>query len=166
MAYYQQPQYAPIMNQAMNPIIAQQQQRLAQMEQMYPQFQQPMMQPQQQMPVQGMPQRMINGRMISDTKEIIPNEIPMDGSVTLFMLDDKSKIFSKRWNENGVVENEVYERVLAEDSMNTTNCEEKTNYGAFDKLTSMILARIDELEKKIDSMGVVKPTRATKKESE
>lgn len=41
------------------------------------------------------------GRYISDFSEILPNETPMDGSVTLFPNKDLSEIFLRTWNQNG-----------------------------------------------------------------
>lgn len=148
--YYQQP----------TPIMQSQQQRLMQMEQMYPQFSQ------QQYMSQQQPQY-LNGRIIDDVSTVNANEVLMDGSVALFPMRDMSKIFAKKWNQNGVIETVTYEPVLDDKATNSTLDEEKLNLGAFNEFTGTLLARIDELEKKIDGMTMPKPTtQRTKKEVE
>lgn len=64
-----------------------------------PQFQQPQIpQPQPFVPIQ------IHGHTIKDENaEIAPNDIPMDGSVSLFPTEDYSCIFAKHWNKDGKI---------------------------------------------------------------
>lgn len=42
--------------------------------------------------------RQINGRTISNEAEIVPNDVPMDGSFSLFPMNDYSCIYAKQWN--------------------------------------------------------------------
>lgn len=46
----------------------------------------------------------IAGRVISDPNSIAPQEVPMDGRVSVFPMSDNSAIFVKRWNANGTIE--------------------------------------------------------------
>lgn len=57
-----------------------------------------------QMPPQPLQQpRGIAGRMVGAPSEIVPNEVPMDGSVAFFPTSDGSAIFAKAWNPNGTI---------------------------------------------------------------
>lgn len=152
--------YQQQMNNIFNPVLQQQQQRLMQMEQMYPQFAQPQLVPQQQIQQQA-----LNGRVIDDVNTVNANEVSMDGSIAVFPMRDMSRIYAKRWNQNGVIETVVFEPIIENEVINSTPNEEKLNLGAFNEFTDTLLARIDTLEKKIDSMGV-KSTPRVKKESE
>lgn len=51
------------------------------------------------------PQRIqINGRLVNSDNEITPQEIPMDGSVSLFPAADYSCIYAKSWTANGTIQ--------------------------------------------------------------
>lgn len=64
------------------------------------QYQPPAM-PQQMPPVQQ--QRAITGRMVGALSEIVPNEVPMDGTIAYFPTVDGSAVFAKAWNPNGTI---------------------------------------------------------------
>lgn len=72
-------------------------------------------QQQVQFPSQSQPNRQANirGRIINSEAEILPQEIPMDGTVSLFPMADFSCIFAKKWLSNGTIETQKY--VLAID---------------------------------------------------
>lgn len=72
-------------------------------------------QQQMQFPNQTQPNRQsgIRGRIINSENEILPQEIPMDGTVSLFPMADFSCIFAKKWLSNGTIETQKY--VLAID---------------------------------------------------
>lgn len=44
------------------------------------------------------------GRIIDEDKDILPKEIPMDGSVSVFPKADFSYILAKAWNSNGTID--------------------------------------------------------------
>ena len=71
----------------------------------FPQFAQPygtvQYQPPQMTPQPVQQPRGIAGRMVGAPSEIVPNEVPMDGSVAFFPTSDGSAIFAKAWNPNG-----------------------------------------------------------------
>lgn len=43
------------------------------------------------------------GRVITNPDEVTPQEVPMDGSVALFLMKDYSAIYAKAWNNNGTI---------------------------------------------------------------
>lgn len=45
----------------------------------------------------------IPGRMVQAENNIRPNDVPMDGSVALFPLQDMSCIYGKAWNTDGQI---------------------------------------------------------------
>lgn len=45
----------------------------------------------------------IPGRKVNGIEDIMPNEIPMDGTVSLFPKADFSCIFAKQWNSDGTI---------------------------------------------------------------
>lgn len=46
----------------------------------------------------------IPGRMIYSPDEIMPQEVPMDGSVSLFPMHDWSCVYGKWWTSNGKIQ--------------------------------------------------------------
>lgn len=70
----------------------------------YPQFQ-PM---QTYTPQNQTVNRSVFGRVINSENDITPNEVPMDGSVSLFPLADYSKIFAKQWSQDGTIKTTVF----------------------------------------------------------
>ena len=76
-----------------------------------PQFQQPQMQQTQPfVPIQ------IHGHTIKDENtEIAPNDVPMDGTVSLFPTEDYSCIFAKHWNKDGKITTTKFVPVSADE---------------------------------------------------
>lgn len=60
-------------------------------------------QPAPQFPQQPPVTPSFNGRTINSPDEIKPSEVPMDGRISIFPLNDLSAIFVKAWNSNGVM---------------------------------------------------------------
>lgn len=48
------------------------------------------------------------GRTVNNENEIRPDEVPMDGSVAFFPQADRSCIYAKYWNNNGLIDKRVY----------------------------------------------------------
>ena len=64
----------------------------------------PLAQPQQFRPMtQG-----LSGRMVNSLGEITPQEVTMDGSVSLFPQSDYSCIYAKAWNPDGTIKTVRY----------------------------------------------------------
>lgn len=49
------------------------------------------------------PFQQVTGRTVASAAEITPNEVPMDGSMSLFPLSDGSAIIGKRWGADGSI---------------------------------------------------------------
>lgn len=47
--------------------------------------------------------RSIPGRTVNNLDEITPQEVPMDGSVSLFPQNDYSAIYAKTWTKDGTI---------------------------------------------------------------
>lgn len=50
----------------------------------------------------------IPGRIVNSIGEVTPNEVPMDGSVGIFMLKDMSELYSKAWASDGTIKTVKY----------------------------------------------------------
>lgn len=85
---------------------------------MYQPYQfQPMTYPmQQQSSFSAMQQApMIAGRIVKSVDEVLPNEVPMNGSVAVFPTSDMSSIFVKGWNQDGTISTVRFAPVVADD---------------------------------------------------
>lgn len=118
--YYTQ-QNQPMMNSpyqnGYNPMLSPQQ-RLMQMEQQYPQFNQQnqfMQQPAQQQP-QG-----IVGKIVNDFSELTANDVPMNGSAAFFPKADGSELQVRSWTANGTIQTVVYKPVLDQNQSENAN---------------------------------------------
>ena len=105
-----------------------------------------MMQPYQSMPYQptpAIPQQpqpqtsipTVRGRIISREEEITPNEVVMDGQVSLFPLADYSCIVAKLWDSNGQMQTFKFVPLV-----------EQTVEQEVENKSDMILGRLDEIE--------------------
>lgn len=47
--------------------------------------------------------RPLSGRQVKSQSEIMPNEVSMDGSISLFPMSDYSAIYAKQWNSDGTI---------------------------------------------------------------
>lgn len=56
-----------------------------------------------QQPQNQIRQTSILGHMISNPNEITPQEVPMDGSISLFPMQDGSAVYGKTWDSNGQI---------------------------------------------------------------
>ena len=63
-----------------------------------PSYQQ-QMQPQQQMAQNQ--QQFLSGRFVRDISEVTPQEVPMNGSPSIFPVSDASAIYVKTWDNSG-----------------------------------------------------------------
>lgn len=61
--------------------------------------------PQMNNPFFNQPNRFqsIPGRLVNNLDEITPQEVPMDGSVSLFPQNDYSAIYAKTWTKDGTI---------------------------------------------------------------
>lgn len=85
----------------------------------------------------------ISGRVVSSPNEITPNEIPMDGTVSLFPTSDYSTIYAKAWNTNGQIETVKF--VVSKPEEVTTEKSDGGTKAALDAIN----ARLDKIEKAV-----------------
>lgn len=155
---YQQPMMNPYPN-SYNPMLSPQQ-RLAQMEQQYPQFaQQNQFMPTQQT-IQQQPQGIV-GKIVNDFSELTANDVPMNGSAAFFPKSDGTELQVRSWTPNGTIQTIVYKPVQPENQSEGTNMPQM-DFNALNEdvraLREDILARLDSIEK-----SVTKPNARGKK---
>lgn len=131
------------------------------------QAQQPQ-QPQQQF--QQMPMG-ISGRVVPNAESIAANDVPMDGSVAFFPMQDMSQILAKSWNADGTIKTVIY-KPFVETPSNLSTTNEKLNVGLSDDVTQAFMQRFDDISNKISQLeqSLTKPltkmsTSKTKKEA-
>lgn len=84
----------------------------------------------------------INGHTVKSDTDIVPNDVPMDGSVSLFPLEDYSCIFAKMWGKDGKITTTKFVPVPADEDYTPTP-------GFEDEMR----ARMDELKELIQKRG-------------
>ena len=131
------------------------------------QAQQPQ-QPQQQF--QQMPMG-ISGRVVPNAEAIAANDVPMDGSVAFFPMQDMSQILAKSWNADGTIKTVIY-KPFVETPSNLSTTNEKLNVGLSDDVTQAFMQRFDDIADRISLLeqSMTKPmtkttTSKTKKEA-
>lgn len=82
--------------------------------------------------VQAARPRTIPGRMIYSPDEIMPQEVPMDGSVSLFPMHDWSCVYGKWWTSNGQIQTvkfvlEQPKKQIDESAVSLTDISERLN---------------------------------------
>lgn len=99
----------------------------------------------QNVPMQQQNTSQIFGRIVPSVDVIIPSEVPMDGSVSVFPKNDFSEIYLKSWNQNGTINTVIYkpETKVEDDSSNVTLDSLKEYMESFKQET---LERFDRLE--------------------
>lgn len=115
------------------------------------QFQQPV---QQQIPIG------ISGKYVNDFGEITASDIPMN-SPAIFAKNDRSEIQLREWNSNGQIVTTSYKAVNEEPPVS----EPVPLFNPNDVLEP-IIARLNELEEKIDKLPKVSTVSRTKKDGE
>ena len=61
-------------------------------------------QSQPMMAQQQIPSNYVRAKTINSPDEIMPGDIPMDGSVSFFIMNDHSAIFGKYWDKSGTLQ--------------------------------------------------------------
>lgn len=103
-----------------------------------------------QQPVQ-MTQSFISGRMVQNIAEVVPQEVPMNGSIAVFPLQDLSAVFAKAWNQNGTITTVKYvPEQLAEPEPTP------------DPFQQQIFQRLDAIEKALSQTTSVTDSKANK----
>lgn len=83
------------------------------------------------------------GKMINSPDEIVANDVPMDGSIALFMMRDLSTIYAKAWNSNGTIDTVRY---VPEKVPQSTSQSQDID---MDQFQQEVFRRFDKLEKAV-----------------
>lgn len=96
---------------------------------------------QPQMVQQQMPQG-INGRFINSIQEVAAQDVPMDGSASVFPLRDGSGIYVKCWLPNGTIQTLFYERAVDRPNVESSKWEDVASdvLGGMKALTDRVTA--------------------------
>ena len=128
-------------------------------------------QPEPQIP-QMQPQFLgIQGKVVQSESAIMANDVPMDGSVAFFPMQDMSAIVAKQWDANGTIRKTVY-KPFNEQTADSSCDDKKIEIGLSDDATKAITDKLDvlfgkmeELEDKL-SLQMQRKSSRTQKESE
>lgn len=77
------------------------------------------------------------GRIVGSEQDIIPNEVPMDGTYGVFVTSDKSMAMLKTWGSDGLVHTDYYRLVVPEDPSDQNKAADPYD---------IILKRLDEID--------------------
>lgn len=81
----------------------------------------------------------IHGHTIKDeATEVPPNDIPMDGTVSLFPTEDYSCIFAKHWNKDGKITTTKYVPISADEDFTPTPGFEDEMRARMDELKDLL----------------------------
>lgn len=81
---------------------------------------------------------MLQGRTVNDINEVMASEVPMDGSSSIFPLQNGSRIYVKSWNSDGTIKTLTY--ALEEEQSVTKSKSDVVN------ISDLINRRFDSLE--------------------
>lgn len=87
--------------------------------------------------------QVLSGRVINNSNDITPQEVPMDGSVSLFPQQDYSCIYAKTWTKEGTI---ATMKFVPEQPV-TTEPQKSPIEERFDKIDQ----RFDKLEKMLSN---------------
>lgn len=79
----------------------------------------------------------ILGRIVNSEKDVIPKEVPMDGSFGTFVQNDLKKVYLKTWGGDGQIHTNEYE-LVSSDGIAASNNTQNT--------MELILERLDRIE--------------------
>lgn len=89
-------------------------------------------------------QNFIQGRIVASAEDITPNEVPMNGNISIFPLADGSCILTKTWSNDGIIKTGLY--VPYTPPQNNSEEEEKK---ISEDTSAIILEKINKIEKMI-----------------
>lgn len=93
--------------------------------------------------------RTLPGRIVATIEEITPNDVPMDGNMYPFIMQDYSCILGKRWNSKGQIETVVFVPKPVE-TPSENNAEKNTNEEFYQNMMATfgsLNGRLENIEK-------------------
>lgn len=103
-------------------------------------------------------------KIISSTEDIKPSDIPVDDTVRIFMTDDLQTIYAKKWDNNGELNNMVFQRV--HDEPKKVEVQQNSDDSRMNNLENKfeeLLGITTDLANKISKMETNNPKSSTKK---
>lgn len=125
------------------------------------QFQQSLQQPQTQQQFQQMTQS-LSGRIVPNAESIAANDVPMDGSIAFFPMQDMSQILAKSWNADGTIKTLIYKPFVQEPN-NLSSETGKAEIGLSENVTAAFMQRFDDVANRIDKLEQSLTKSLTKK---
>lgn len=101
-------------------------------------------------------QNSIRGRVISDISQVTPNEVPMDGTVSLFATSDYSKIYAKQWASDGTIKTMEYVPAISTE----TSVQQES---PVDLLRNEVMGRLDDIVAMVAGITTQTTSSSTKK---
>lgn len=105
------------------------------------------------MPQMQQPQRQqvfgLSGKTIQSPENVMANDVPMDGSVAFFPMNDLSAIYAKSWNPDGTIRTSVFKPVLEQDPKNVSTNALKGKIEASEDVTAPFMNKLDEVYDKL-----------------
>lgn len=107
----------------------------------------------------------INGRFINSIQEVAAQDVPMDGSASIFPMRDGSGIYVKFWLPNGTIQTIFYEKAQDRPVVEGSKWEDVASdvYGRMDALADRCAALEKALE---NNRRQNKPNNQYKREKE
>lgn len=95
------------------------------------------------------------GRFVQNDQEIKPNEVPMDGTYSVFVRNDLNEVYIKTWGGDGMIHGQTY--VPAPTA--AQNWQENPDPFA------LIMARLDSIEQTLGGLNITTTAQNTPKKS-
>lgn len=112
----------------------------------------------------------INGKFIQVPENITANDVPMDGSVALFPMQDMSQILAKAWQSDGTIRTVIFKPVepISNGQANiSTPTQENPLYESVNNALGSISEKVDSLASRFEEyIGKPKTAGRPKKEVE
>lgn len=125
----------------------------------------------QQMQEQMQIPKGINGKVVQTAEMITANDVPMDGSVAFFPMQDMSVIYAKSWNANGTIQTIAYKPDTSVFGNNVTDCSGGTANAELrlsDEVTAAFMGKFNELSERLSQIeqAISKPIKSTTNKKE
>ena len=101
---------------------------------------------QTQQPVRTIQNGSLNGRVVQTLNDIVPNDVPSDGSIGLYPVQDYSCIFAKQWNNDGSIATIKFVPETQPQQEQTTQVD-----------LSAVLDRLNDIEDLVKNLNYRKP---------
>ncbi len=91
------------------------------------------------------------GRIINNTNEITPQDVPPDGSIAVFILNDFSAIYIERWTKDGTIDVKPY---VPQQALQAVTAQQANASEAYQ---NQVLSYLESIERKLGKSYNYKP---------